>query len=156
MREKRSREFLVPKTPSNGLESPLIIAQKSCHHTAPLITRVRWSYYKTPRCWRRSAPWLTTPDRPAINDTLDIRLVIKSGEVRMIAVSILIKADAPSFLSLQPCVTFFFSFYLLYVSICPLIIYFLELIIFIPHFSLSVSPSVPCECVCPVCRLWGK
>lgn len=43
---------------------------------------------------RRFAPRLTTPDKPTINDTVDIRLVIKSEEVRMIAVSVLIKADA--------------------------------------------------------------
>lgn len=38
MRKERSREYFSAKDTEYGLETPLIIAQKSCHHTAPLIT----------------------------------------------------------------------------------------------------------------------
>lgn len=121
-----------------SLESPLIIVEP-CHHKAPLITHE--SYYKCCRC---SVLWLTALDRPTICETLDIRLVVKSEEVRMIVKPIL-KADAVP----QPPTVFFhffkafLSISCLYFSVChPFVILYFSFSY--PFFLPSFSPHALC------------
>lgn len=73
------KAVLGAREPELRLEDPLIIAQNSCHHQAPLITHEP-HHRPPPRRRRHLAAWLTTPDKTAINDPPDIRLVITSEE----------------------------------------------------------------------------
>lgn len=65
---------LSAREPEPSLENPSIIGWKSCHHEAPLITHEP-RYTPPPHCRHHLVAWLTTQDKTAINDTLDIRSV---------------------------------------------------------------------------------
>ena len=130
-----------------------------------------WPNHEPPlRCRRRPALWLTTPDRPTIVDALDIRLVIESEEVKMIATSILIKTDAfshpPTVLPLLwprvslclflPVLLIMSSQSFIFLNSSPLflsssLLYFqsvlLSIPLSVPHERVFVSICV-CVCVC--------
>lgn len=79
MRERSiQREFLVPEKWSAAGEPINICAEILSSQGSRYYTGVRRGCLQPPHCRRRSVPRLTTPDKLAINSTLDIRLVMES------------------------------------------------------------------------------